>query len=104
MASEKFNCYHVILHGDYYSRYPRDVVSKWKQLMGGHACDLSDHTKLPELVITILSMHEGLTKTEALANIQDAHARQVVANALCDHEEVVENIAVANNNDSIEVF
>ena len=103
MASEKFNCYHIILHGSYYSYYPNDVVSKWKKLMGGHACDLSDHTKLPELVTTILRMHEGLTKTEAIAKIQDDEARNVVQRALCDHEEVVER-SVATDDSPIEVF
>ncbi len=102
MASEKFNCYHIILHGSGYST--QFVVKKWKQLMGGHACDLSDHTKLPELVTTILRMHEGLTKTQALAKIQDEHARMIVASALCDHEEVVENTAVAGTHAPIEVF
>lgn len=104
MASERFNCYHVILHGSYYTYHSSEVVSKWKQLMGGHACDLSDHTKLPELVTTILRMHEGLTKTQALARIQDEHARMIVASALCDHEEVVENTAVAGAHAPIEVF
>lgn len=103
MASEKFNCYHIILHGSYYSYYPNDVVSKWKKLMGGHACDLSDHTKLPELVTTILRMHEGLTKTEAISKIQDDEARNVVQRALCDHEEVVEQ-SVATDDAPIEVF
>lgn len=103
MASEKFNCYHVILHGSYYTYYKSNVVRKWKQLMGGHACDLEDHTKLPELVTTILRMHEGLTKTQALAKIQDERARRVVANALCDHEEVVTQTTKATEAD-IEVF
>ena len=103
MASEKFNCYHVILHGNYYNYYKSDVVRKWKQLMGGHACDLEDHTKLPELVTTILRMHEGLTKTQALAKIQDDRARRVVANALYDHEEVVTQTTTATEAD-IEVF
>ena len=103
MASEKFNCYHIILHGSYYSSYSLDVVTSWKQLMGGHACDLSDHTKLPELVTTILSMHEGLTKTQALEKIQDYEARLVVAKALCDHEEVVDQTTTVVRAD-IEVF
>ena len=100
MASEKFNCYHIILHG---SGYDSSVISKWKRLMGGHACDLSDHTKLPELVTTILRMHEGLTKSEAIEKIQDESARRVVERALCDHENVVEQSAVADDA-PIEVF
>ena len=103
MASEKFNCYHVILHGSYYSNYSREVVSKWKKLMGGHACDLSDHTKMPELVTTILRMHEGLSKNEAIKKIQDPYARRVVELALCDHEEIVEQY-VSDNTAPIDIF
>lgn len=86
MAEEKFNCYHILLHGGGYGYEERRM---WKELMGGHACDLSDYECLPELVIAILSMHEGLSKTEAINKIQSDHARRVVADALEDHEEHV---------------
>ena len=88
MASEKFNCYHIILRGN---GYDYDVVSKWKELMGAHACDLSDHECLPELVCTILKMYEGESKTKAISSIEDNYTRNVVADALCEHEEYVVN-------------
>lgn len=87
MASEKFNCYHIILHG---ANYDTRVVRNWKMLMGGHACDLTDHNMLPELVTTIMRMYEGVSKTDAIARIQDSKAREVVKYALKDHEEMVE--------------
>ena len=71
--------------------------------MGGHACDLSDHTKMPELVTTILRMHEGLSKNEAIKKIQDPYARRVVELALCDHEEIVEQY-VSDNTAPIDIF
>lgn len=103
MASEKFNCYHIILRGSNYDRY---VVSKWKNLMDGHACDLSDYECLPELVCTILKMYEGLSKTEAINSIEDYHTRQVVTEALCDHEENVVDEKVEANGDGngLEIF
>lgn len=103
MASEKFNCYHIILRGSNYDRY---VVSKWKNLMDGHACDLSDYECLPELVCTILKMYEGLPKTEAINSIEDYHIRQVVTEALCDHEENVVDEKVETNGDGngLEIF
>lgn len=103
MASEKFNCYHIILRG---SNYGRTVVSKWKNLMDGHACDLSDYECLPELVCTILKMYEGLSKTEAINSIEDYHTKQVVTEALCDHEENVVDEKVETNGDGngLEIF
>ena len=96
MASEKFNCYHIILHGAAYSRYH---VNDWKDLMGSHVCDLSDYKCMPELVTTILKMYEGKTKTEAINEISNAHKKSIVAKALEYHEEVVEQ---SNNSDSTE--
>lgn len=103
MASEKFNCYHIILRGSNYDRY---VVSKWKNLMDGHACDLSDYECLPELVCTILKMYEGLSKTEAINSIEGYYTRRVVTEALCDHEENVVDEKVETNGDGngLEIF
>ena len=107
LASEKFNCYHIILHGNYYSWYPNDVISKWRKLMGGHVCDLRDHECLPELISTILKMYDGLTKTEAINKIQDLHAKKVVEDALKWHEEEIADVSPANTENTqsdIEVF
>lgn len=103
MASEKFNCYHIILRGNGYSSY---TVSKWTNLMDGHACDLSDYECLPELVCTILKMYEGLSKTEAIDSIEDYHTKRVVTEALCDHEENVVDEKVETNGDGngLEIF
>lgn len=89
MASEKFHCYHIILHGNYYDHYPSSVISGWRNLMEGHVCDLSDYTCLPHLVATINRMHEGISKTVALEELEGHHAKIVVEDALKWHEEVV---------------
>lgn len=102
MASEKFNCYHIILRGDNYEYID---ISKWKELMGGHACDLSDYQCMPDLVCTILKMYEGISKTEAILSIEDSHTRRVVEEALAYHEEYVEDQKVkSNNQEEIELF
>lgn len=103
MATEKFNCYHIILRG---ANYDYNVVSDWKDLMEGHACDLSDYECLPELVCTILKMYEGLSKTEAIKEIKDYYTRCVVSEALCDHEENVVNEKADSNNcgNELEIF
>ena len=106
MASEKFYCYHVILHGGQYSRNSSNIISKWRNLMGAHVCDLSDHKCLPELVSTIFRMYEGMSKTEALNRIQGEYAKIVVTDALKWHEEYVSDVPVqADTSESdIEVF
>lgn len=102
MASEKFNCYHIILNG---SACYSDVIRRWTQLMDGHACYLSDYECLPELVCTILKMYEGFSKTEAIAEIRDTHVRRVVTEALRNHEENVVNKKVETDEErELEIF
>lgn len=106
MASEKFHCYHIILPGWYRKNHGGDVAYKWKELMGGHVCDLTDHECLPELVSTILKMYEGMSKTEAIDSIENEAAKNVVNRALQDHEEnVSDTTAPSDNSDfDMEVF
>lgn len=102
MASEKFNCYHIILRG---SNYHYCSMSGWYETMGGHVCDLSDHECMAELVLAILDMYEGKSKNEAIAAIKDSHARSVVREALHKHEERVVDKKVDTPDDGdIEVF
>lgn len=101
MASEKFYCYHIILRT---GNYDSDVVRMWKELLGGHACDLSDYECMPDLVCTILKMYEGLSKSEAIAAIENSYTRQVVAEALCDHEEKVVDEKAEGSGADLEIF
>lgn len=106
IASEKFNCYHIILHGNGY-RYCVNLVENWRNLMGNHVCDLSNHHYLPELVTTILKMYEGMSKTDALNMVQGEEAKSVITNALKWHEENVSDSVTGKNNgteSNIEVF
>lgn len=107
LASEKFYCYHIILHGSNYQYCEDEIIRAWRNLMGGHVCDLSNHHYLPELVTTILKMYEGMSKTDAINKIQENEARRVVKDALKWHEETVSD-SVTENTDSaesnIEVF
>ena len=66
------------------------TLSKWRTILGGHAIDLKDHHCLTELVITILKMYEGKSKTEAISEISSVHARNIVERALKEHEEYVD--------------
>lgn len=103
MVSEKFYPYHIILHG---SNYTECDMRKWKDLLGGHACDLEDYDCLPDLVCTIIDMYEGNTKSEAIGKIEDSHTRYVVKNALINHEEYVDSSKVKKpySKSDIEIF
>lgn len=102
MASEKFHCYHIILHG---SNYHCCDMDKWNELLGGHACDLSDYDCLPELICAIIDMYEGCSKTDAIEKIEDSNARYVVRNALMNHEQYVKDERVASGqHGEIEIF
>lgn len=102
-VSEKFYPYHIILPG---SNYYACEMSKWRDLLGGHACDLEDYDCLPDLVCTIIDMYEGNTKSEAISKIEDPHTRYVVKNALIYHEECVDNTKVkrTDNRSNFEIF
>lgn len=93
MASEKFHCYHIILGS-------RDVEGMWRDLLGSHVCVLSDHSCLPELIVSILKMYDGKSKTEALDGIQDISKRRVVMAALAKHEEHVKDEIKPNDGDA----
>lgn len=101
MASEKFHCYHIILRTGNYDQFG---VRMWRELLGGHACDLSDYECMPELVCTILKMYEGLSKTEAIEAIEDFHTRQVVEEALWVHEEKVVDEKAEGSGTELEIF
>lgn len=103
MVSEKFYPYHIILHG---SNYYACEISKWRDLLDGHACDLEDYDCLPDLVCAIIDMYEGHSKTEVIEKIEDSHTRHVVRNALSYHEEHVDDVKVSGTEteSKIEIF
>lgn len=104
IASNKFYCYHIILHGNAYHYDGDRIVRKWENLMGSHVCELSDHIFLPELISTILKMYEGFSKTEAISCIEGSNARRVVEIALANHEENVDISNIPATEPDIEVF
>lgn len=103
LAEEKFNVYQIIVHGDAYENDPY-IVNKWRNLMGGHAIDLSDYSCISELIITIMRMYDGMTKTEAIGKLEHPHTNSVVERALQYHEETVEDTSLPVDNSEIEEF
>lgn len=101
LTEEKFNVYQIIVHGDAYGSH---IVEKWHNLLGGHAIDLADYKCISELIITIMRMYDGMTKTEAIEKLESSHTRSVIERALENHEEVIEETSQSLDNSEIEEF
>ena len=62
MASEKYNCFHIIIEEGSYARSKlKQVRDSWQKLMGQHVVGLSDHTKLAETIVSIIEIVEKTT-------------------------------------------
>ena len=101
MAEEKFNVYQIVVHGD---AYCGDIMDQWKSLMGGHALDLSDYKCISNLIITIMRMYDGMTKSNAINMLSDSHDKDIISKALADHEETVAENVLPGNSYEIEEF
>lgn len=60
MASKTWNIFHIIIEeGNYYRSCPDKTRKAWRDLLGEGAITLDDHTKLAELIVSILEVQEG---------------------------------------------
>ena len=104
MAEEKFNVYQIVVHGDAYNNDSFNIMNQWKSLMGGHALDLSDYKCISNLIITIMRMYDGMTKSEAINMLDDGHEKEIISAALADHEETVVEESLPVDSSEIEEF
>jgi hypothetical protein len=126
MASQKYVCYQIIVPGYAYFHHGDYVLRQWRRLLGNHAIFLGipedlrrydvdelmkyDRPKrlmksLPDLITTLFLMRDGLSKTQAISQIEDFENRRSVILALKDHEEYMD-YTVRNHSvpKSIETF
>lgn len=88
-ASEKYYIYHIIVEqGSHYRACPKDVNNSWRKLLNQHVLNLSDHTKLAEVIVSVLALHAGEAK-ESVISSWDGSTSMVVANALKTTDLVV---------------
>lgn len=60
MASKTWNIFHIIIEeGSFYRSSPDKTRRAWRDLLGEGAITLEDHTKLAELIVSILEVQEG---------------------------------------------
>ena len=82
MVSEKYHTFHIIVEQGNHMHYrPTQVRESWKALMGDHAIQLSDYTKLSEVVVSVIQINEGADR-HAVINSWDAATQPVVAHAV----------------------
>ena len=82
MVSEKYHTFHIIVEqGNHMRRSPHEVRSSWKELIGDHAIQLSDYTKLSEVVVSVIQINEGADRHDVIGS-WDAATQPVIARAV----------------------
>ena len=81
-VSENYNIFHLIIEEGNYCRGHRDqVVSAWNKVIGQHARPVADHTKIAEIIVSILQKESGVSEGDILGS-WDAATGSTVAKAL----------------------
>ena len=84
MVSRQYNVYHLMVEQGSHMRSSRDaVIQSWTNLMGQRAMLLADHTKMAEVIVSVIQANEG----EALDKIVgswDGSTGLVVSKAIKD--------------------
>lgn len=63
-----YDVFHIIvMEGNHARHYPDATVKGWTDLLGQHAIQLPDHTKLAETIIGIIAMREGAAADQIAA-------------------------------------
>jgi hypothetical protein len=82
MVSRQYDVFHVMVEeGSYYSSCGRRVEEAWHRLLGQRVLRLSDHTKLAEVIVSAIQVHEGAA-TEHVCESWGGDTRSVVKRAL----------------------
>lgn len=82
MVSRQYEVFHVMVEeGSYYQSCGRKVDEAWRRLLGQRALRLSDHTKLAEVIVSAIQVHEGAL-TDQVCESWDGSTRSVVKRAL----------------------
>lgn len=60
MVSRQYNVYHLMVEQGSHMRSERDnIIRSWTNLMGQRAMLLADHTKMAEVIVSIIQANEG---------------------------------------------
>lgn len=82
MVSRNYEVFHLLVEEASHMRYARDItIRQWTDLLGQRAILLSDHTKLGEVIISIIQANEGARKEDVVSS-WDGSTGLVVAKAI----------------------
>jgi hypothetical protein len=91
MVSRMYHVFHIIVNqGSHYKARGADVDREWRALLGQHAMNLTDHTKMSEVIVSTIQANEGFTKADIIGS-WDGKTKDVVAHALKDTDIMVRN-------------
>lgn len=91
MVSRMYHVYHLIVNqGSHYRSNGVAVDRKWRELLGQRAMNLTDHTKMSEVIVSTIQANEGFAK-DAILDSWDGKTKDVVAHALKDTDIMVRN-------------
>lgn len=76
---KKYEVYHFCMAEG--GSYRESDFDKWQQLLGERAMRITDYTKIPELIVSLLEMNNGKTKEEVLKT-WDKSTAMVLADAI----------------------
>lgn len=94
MVGRMYHVYHVIVEeGDYARNHLDRVVSAWASLLGQRALQLSDHTKLAELIVSAIEVCEGRDR-DAVIKSWDKSTAMVVGRAIATPAKVASSKGV----------
>lgn len=81
MVSRQWEVFHVIVaEGNYAAGHPGAVRDAWMKLLGQRALWLEDHTKLAEVIVSAIQIHEGAS-THDVVDSWDGTTAVAVRNA-----------------------
>jgi hypothetical protein len=82
MIEPNWHYYHLmVMQGSHARRYPDKVKSAWRGLVGERAIPLSDHTKMSEVIISLMEVVAGRDK-DAIIKSWGSGTDLVVADAI----------------------
>jgi hypothetical protein len=69
IVSRQYEVFHIMVEEGQHMRYHADnVIKSWTELLGQRAIRLSDHTKLSEVIVSIIQTIEGEVKDKITAS------------------------------------
>jgi hypothetical protein len=83
LVSKKYEVFHIMVEqGDYFRNHGSNVKNSWLPVLGQHAILLSDHTKLPEVIVSTIQANEGQAYDEIVASWTDSSVKESVRKAI----------------------